>query len=389
MGVKVTLRLYSLYLFWRGVLFTLLSYVLPGLVIRFNRNSPALAHAQGQVPTQAAVLITGCSSGIGADAALYLASSGYLVFACVRRPEDGERLVQLFRSIAEKSQVSVRNGIFQGKIVPLMCDVVKQDTIDKAVKRVEEVCAQQNASLISIVNNAGVSFACPLEMEDLKHVQNVFDINLFGVMRITQAFLPLIRKYTVQSDQNAGDRSKGGSGRVVFISSQSGTASIVAMGIYSATKFSMEAIADSLRQEVLNQGIAVSIIKPGAVFTPIFDKANVQNNNAYQKIPKEKKLIADTWYHDIYEAIKVKVTMMRDFGIPTRFVSLSIKDAIEASVPATRYLVGPECVLGVNLRTVLLMVGTLGDGIFDAVIRKTFYIGKQVGEEVLEEKKVN
>ncbi|MFL5841015.1 MAG: SDR family NAD(P)-dependent oxidoreductase [Thermoleophilaceae bacterium] len=160
------------------------------------------------------VVVTGASSGIGETSARHLASLGFNVFAGVRSDADAERVAG-------------------ARIEPLRIDVTDQASVDAAAAQVGE--AAGNVGLAALVNNAGIAVAGPLEFVDIANFQRQMDVNVTGVLRATQAFLPLIRQAR---------------GRIVNISSIGGRVAIPLVGPYAASKFAVEGMSDSLRREL-------------------------------------------------------------------------------------------------------------------------------------------
>ncbi len=177
---------------------------------------------------QRAVLITGASSGIGRVTAELLAESGYFVYAGARKQEDIDALNRI------------------DNIMAIRLDVTKQDEVDTAVAVIRE----QGRGLWGLVNNAGINLVDPLVEVDLADVEFLFDVNVFGVMRVTKAFAPMI----IESE-----------GRIVNISSIAGILSggITGYGMYSMTKHSIEAYTDHLAWELARFGVSVSAVEPG------------------------------------------------------------------------------------------------------------------------------
>ena len=185
-----------------------------------------------------AAVVTGSSTGIGRASALALARDGFRVFAGVRKPEDGEALV----------------AAAEGELEPLSLDVADGDAIAAAAERVREATGGRLAGL---VNNAGVVVPGPVEGVDLDELRRQLEINVVAQVAVTQAFLPQLRA---------------AHGRVVFMSSIGGRMSLPYLSPYNASKHALEAIGDSLRQEVGPFGVDVAIVEPGAVATPFWDK---------------------------------------------------------------------------------------------------------------------
>jgi NAD(P)-dependent dehydrogenase (short-subunit alcohol dehydrogenase family) len=178
--------------------------------------------------TQKAVLITGASSGIGRLTAERLADAGYLVYAGARSQDDIDELNKI------------------DNIVAVRLDVTVQEDIDAAVDFVRE----QGRGLWGIVNNAGINVIDPLIELDEGTMDLMFDVNVYGVVRITRAFAPMV----IESK-----------GRIVNVSSISGVLAggLTGYGVYSMTKHAIEAYTDQLAWEMMKFGVAVSAIEPG------------------------------------------------------------------------------------------------------------------------------
>ena len=181
-----------------------------------------------------AVLITGCSSGIGHATAARLAASGHTVYATARRPE----------TLAALQAVGCRT---------LALDVTDDDSMRAAIAQVE-------GGVGVLINNAGYSQSGALETVAIEDVRRQFETNVFGVMRLTQLVLP-------------GMRAQGW-GRVINLGSMGGVLTFPGGGVYHATKYALEAISDALRFEVQGFGIEVVLIQPGLIRTG-FSEATV------------------------------------------------------------------------------------------------------------------
>ena len=182
--------------------------------------------AQADDSGQKAVLVTGASTGIGRKITEVLAAKGYFVYAGARKQKDLDAL----------------NAIENVQSIRL--DVTIQDEIDAAVQTVRD----GGRGLYGLVNNAGVGIGGPLIEVDEKDVRWLFDVNIFGVFKVTQAFAPLI----IESK-----------GRITTIGSIAGTLSGPMYGPYSMSKFAMEAYTDALAPEMERFDVQVSVIEPG------------------------------------------------------------------------------------------------------------------------------
>jgi NAD(P)-dependent dehydrogenase (short-subunit alcohol dehydrogenase family) len=251
------------------------------------------------------VVVTGASTGIGEATATRLAAQGFVVFAGVRKSADAERL-------QSQSLPGLR---------PLMIDVADADSIKRAAAEVREVAG--GSGLKGLVNNAGVSGGGPLEFQDLDDIRKMFEVNVFGLIAVTQAFLPLVRT---------------GDGRIVNIGSIGGKLSAPFVSMYSATKFAVEAISDSLRVELRPWRIHVACIEPGAIATPIWERGLSAGVEQMAKWPPEA--------HELYgEYVPRMVELTQrsaQAGIPPARVADAVEHALTAARPKTRYLVGND-----------------------------------------------
>ncbi len=272
-----------------------------------------------------AIVITGASTGIGAACARHLDRMGFQVFAGVRKIEDGEALQ---RQGAER-------------LVPLLLDVTNADAIAQAVAIVSEHIGADG--LFGLINNAGIVVAGPLEAVPIPDLRRQLEVNVIGQVAVTQAFLPLIRQAR---------------GRIVNMGSIAGRGAMPLMGPYAASKFALEAITDSLRLEVQQWGIHVTIIEPGAIATPIWEKSGKD------AIDRETAARADlrALYGTQITAVRTVVDKVAERAIPSDAVAQVVEEALTVSRPKTRYLVGTDA----KLRA--LMVKLLPDRISDKIL---------------------
>lgn len=276
-----------------------------------------------------AVLVTGASSGIGRASAMRLERDGYTVFAGVRKQADADSLEQ---------------AAAHGRIEPVTLDVTEAGSIEAARAEVEH--AVGDAGLAGLVNNAGIANAGPVEHLPVEEFQRVLDVNLTGQYAVTQAFLPLIRS---------------GGGAIVFITSLGGVVATPFMSPYHASKFGLEAVADSLRRELLPWGIRVVVVEPGSIATPIWEKGAENFASAEPKMGAESKRM----YGGQLEAMKDTTRTTAERGIPPEKVAEVISRAIGSDSPKTRYLVGRDAKLTKRLSRLL------GDKLFDRLMRRS------------------
>jgi NAD(P)-dependent dehydrogenase (short-subunit alcohol dehydrogenase family) len=256
------------------------------------------------------VLVTGASTGIGRATALRLDGAGWRVFAGVRRQEDAEALVE-----AGSERLS-----------PLYLDVTDADQIAAAAATIES----QVEGLDGVVNNAGVAIPSPLETIPIEDFRRQVEINLTGQVAVTQAVLGSIRR--------AG-------GRVVFISSIGGRIAFPLTGAYHAAKFGVEAVGDVFRQELRPWGIPVSIVEPGSIDTPIWERGERSADEVGRRSPQREAL-----YGRAIERYREVVRQTAERGIPPEKVASVVEHALSSKRPRTRYLVGLDAKVQARIR---------------------------------------
>ncbi len=262
------------------------------------------------------VMITGASTGIGKATALHLDRLGFRVFASVRKESDANALR------AEASE----------RLMPILMDVTDGASIHKAQQEVS--ASVGNAGLSGIVNNAGVGFFSPLEFTPQDTLRWLFDVNVFGLLVVTQAFLPLVRQAR---------------GRIVNVSSEAVLVVTPFHGPYSASKLAVDGFSDALRRELSPFGVQVSVIIPGRINTPIWEKAGEMSTNVARRQPPEANLLYGKPYA---RAVEFFAQMGRN-GIPPQTVAVAIAHALTAKRAKQYYLVGSDARLFNILRTIL------------------------------------
>ncbi len=260
------------------------------------------------VTSERGVVITGASSGIGEACALFLGNLGYRVFAGVRRERDGEAL----------------NRMASGRVTPILIDVTEPDSIASAR---DFVCSQVGpAGLAGLVNNAGIVVAGPLEILPMAALRTQFEVNVLGQIAVTQAFLPLLRQ---------------GGGRVINMGSISGKLALPLLGPYAASKFALEAITDVLRLELRQWAIPVTIIEPGTVGTPIWQKSGHAADEVVRSLPSS----AQALYRQLISAVERKLEKAAGRAVPPEHVARVVARALAARRPRTHYVVGRDAKL--------------------------------------------
>jgi NAD(P)-dependent dehydrogenase (short-subunit alcohol dehydrogenase family) len=247
-----------------------------------------------------AVVVTGASTGIGAAAAALLAHEGFVSYACVRNDADAARVATLHQNVR-----------------PLRLDVMNRDEIHAAAATVEA----SGHPLRGVVSNAGIAVGGPLEFLPVDELRRIFEINVFGAVELAQAFLPQLRSSR---------------GRLVFVGSISGRLAVPFIAPYSMSKFALRALADALRVELAPAEIAVSLVEPSAVKTPIWSKGRDSRAALLALLPPQ----AMERYGAQMEAMFAQVEREEKGAMPVEAVARAILHAVTARKPRPRYLLG-------------------------------------------------
>ena len=275
-----------------------------------------------------AILITGCSSGIGRATAIALCGSGLMVYASARRPADLEDL-------------SARG------IRTLALDVTDESSMAAAVEAIES----EAGAVGVLINNAGYGLYGAVEQLPMAAIRRQFETNFFGLVRLTQLVLPGMRR--------------AGRGRIINVSSMGGRTTLPGGAFYHASKHAVESFSDALRMEVGQFGIDVVLIEPGLVRTPWYDVAAASVSGAAQ--PGDDQ--------DPYGAYKSAIAgsftdatsgSLARFGSTAEGVANVITKAVTARRPRTRYLIS-----GVA-RGMVAMKRWLPDRVHDAVLSRQY-----------------
>ena len=249
-------------------------------------------------------LVTGASTGIGRAAVKVLIGHGWRVFAGVRKPADADSLRQEFGD----------------KVAPLLFDVTDAAAVRTAA---DEVRAQLGGrTLRGLVNNAGMGSGGPLMHQPVDEIRKVFEVNVLGAVTVSQAFIPLL---------GADAALTGGPGRIVNITSVAGKLAPPFLGDYVMSKHALEAFTDCLRRELMIYGIDVIAIGPGAVATPIWDKAAQTDESAY----------ANTDYAAVLNKFKAYFVTQGRQGFPPERIGEAIYQALTLPKPKARYAIVP------------------------------------------------
>ena len=251
------------------------------------------------------VVITGASTGIGFAIASHLAAKGWQVFAGIRKASDGAALQAAHQSIK-----------------PILLDVTNPEQIETAVAEIRE--ALDGSKLAGLINNAGIAMMGPLAVQPMDQFKAHFDVNVFGLLRASQAFAPLLGM-----DQSL----TGEPGRIINITSVGGRLASPFLGAYTATKHAVESMTDSLRRELVVFGIDAIAVGPGAVKTPIWDKAERDNQD---------QPYADTVWAKPIEAFSETMLEGGRTGLAPEVIAKTVETALTAAKPKARYAPVPD-----------------------------------------------
>ena len=265
------------------------------------------------IPNSSPVVVTGASTGIGHTTCMDLASRGITVYAGVRKQSDFDKWSEI-------------EGVH-----PLMLDVCDAAQISAAA---EQVAREYPEGIHGLVNNAGIAVAAPLAIIPIDAFEQQMDVNVTGLLRVTQAFLPLMRPGS----------------RLINVSSMAGKVSFPGAGAYHASKHAVEAISDTLRLELKSSGIKVSIIEPGRIATPIWQSSRNTAEGLLRRIPAEQFAP----YKKLMDAVAKSVSGAERNGASPVLCAKAIYAALTASRPRTRYAVGRDAKLLMFFRRFLL-----------------------------------
>ncbi len=251
------------------------------------------------------VVVTGASTGIGHGAAKVLIKKGFRVFGSLRKQADADRL---------KTELGAN-------FVPLLFDVTDQAAVKVAAEQV--LPKLDGVPLFGLVNNAGIAVAGPLLYLAIDEFREQLDVNVTGQLIVTQAFTPLLTAFTTREFKP---------GRIVMISSVGGKNASPFVGAYNASKFALEGLSESLRRELMLLGVDVIIVAPGAVATPIWDKADSVDVTRYANTPYKQSL----------DAVRNYMIANGRKGLSEERLGRAIHKALTTPKPKTRYTVTPD-----------------------------------------------
>jgi NAD(P)-dependent dehydrogenase (short-subunit alcohol dehydrogenase family) len=255
-----------------------------------------------------------------------LIDSGFRVFGSVRKQADADRLKKEF-------------GV---NFTALIFDVTDEAAVAASAEQVE--AALGGETLFGLVNNAGVATPGPLIYLKIDDFMRQLAVNLAGHLIVTQAFAPLL----------GIDRARTGApGRIVMMSSVGGKNAPPFLGAYCASKFGLEGMSESLRRELMIFGVDVIVVAPGAVATPIWDKADAAEVTPF----------ADSAYAPPLDRLKRAMVSSGRQGLPLERIGEAVKTALTVSKPKVRYTVTPDPIQN-------LMANALPKRMVDAIIAR-------------------
>jgi NAD(P)-dependent dehydrogenase (short-subunit alcohol dehydrogenase family) len=262
------------------------------------------------------VLVTGASTGIGRATALMLAGLGATVLAGVRDPKAGEALGPTVR--------------------PVQLDITNAD----------DIAALQLQSLDGLVNNAGIAVSGPLEFLPIDELRRQLEVNVIAQLAVTQACMPALRSAR---------------GRIVNVSSIAGRVALPLYGPYTASKYALEALSDSLRRE--QRDVRLIIVEPGAIATPIWDRGIAAADALWNAMPP----VAHERYGALVATMRGEAEQQGVKGEPPQAVARVIAAALTSKHPRTRYVIGRDARIQATLGRVL--PGRAMDAVLAAVLK--------------------
>jgi NADP-dependent 3-hydroxy acid dehydrogenase YdfG len=262
--------------------------------------------------TPKVIMVTGASSGIGRVTAARLADAGHVVFPAARRAGELDSLAAEHR-----------------KARPIVLDVTDQASIDRGLEQVH--AATNGYGLDVLVNAAGRLILGPVEAVPAEQVRAQFEVNLFGLLAVTRAVLPPMRER--------------GAGRIVNVSSILGKCAFPGSGLYSATKFAVEACSDALRMELTPFGVNVVLVEPGVVDTPLY-------RVAAESLPSLRNDAIEPYRATWPSGFRFSERLLKQ-AVSVESVAAEVVRAALASKPRSRYRPGLRNRMNIRLLTAL------------------------------------
>ena len=251
-----------------------------------------------------AILVTGCSSGLGLHISLFLDKLGYKIYSTVRKEIDAVKI----KKISEK-------------INTVILDVTDRENCIKKALELESELKKTDQKLIAIINNAGISRRCPMELENLEDIKNLYEVNVFGVFNIINSFVSLLKK------------NKNG-GRIINIGSIAGFIPEYGSLAYSGSKAALKIMSEVIRCELVPYKISVSLIEPAYIKTKMCFKQTKEINFNY--ISEGKKKMYTKWSRVFLKKRLNKEKISSD----TNIIDETLIHALSSNYPNNRYIIG-------------------------------------------------
>ncbi|UCF63661.1 MAG: SDR family NAD(P)-dependent oxidoreductase [bacterium] len=256
-----------------------------------------------------AIVITGTSTGIGRACALHLDKLGFKVYAGVRNQIDGQNL----RKEASENLTTINLDVTSAESIALAAGIIEKET---------------SGELFGLINNAGIGRGGVLEVTPITEARALIEVNLIGLMAVTQAFIPMLRQ---------------AKGRIINIGSSSSFIAFPGASVYAASKFAVRAITDSLRRELKPFGMSVILVAPGVVESKIWDKGKAYIEKLRRSVPADIALL----YIPLSKfADKLDSEMKK---IPAEEVAKAVAHSLTSKKPKSVYLVGSGAKRAVKL----------------------------------------
>jgi len=277
--------------------------------------------------SQKTVVITGASSGIGKSCVARMSRLGWQVFATVRKQSDSDQIAREFGA----------------NVHTVLMDLENEASIAAAAQQIESQAAAHG--LDGLVNVAGVGMVRPLEYASMKDLRQIFDINFFGQIAVTQALSRLLRKAR---------------GRIVNITSVGVNVAIPFGGLLNASKSAFAKVSDTLRLEMHSSGVRVIAIEPGAISTPAVDRTWGDLEEVIRNLPSE----AQGQYGALIRKMAKRGYEMEKNGSSPDVVADALQHALTSSRPRIRYRIGKHAKILATLPKIL------PERVMDALLRK-------------------
>ena len=285
-----------------------------------------------------AVVITGASSGIGRSCVERMNRAGWQVFATVRKASDRDALA----------------GTGEGRIIPVLMDLQESASVESAAAEIGRYL--DGRGLDGLVNVAGIGMVRPLEYASMRDVREIFEINFFGQLAVTQALSRLLREKR---------------GRIVNITTVGVNLALPFGALLNASKSAFAAMSDTLRLEMHPFGVRVCAIEPGAISTPAVDKTLGDIEQVIAGLPPD----AQSQYGPMIRRLGKRAYTMEKNGSPQEVVAGAVHHALTSNRPRIRYRVGKHAKLLATLPRVL------PESVMDAIVIRMFGLTAPASEE--------